>query len=63
MVDGKVPLIGCGGVHCTQDALAMLHAGAVAVQVDSYVWKDPLSFSRLAETVVAAQKDWAATQS
>lgn len=48
LVGNVVPLIGCGGVHCARDALAMLDAGAVAVQVDSYVWKDPAGFAQLA---------------
>jgi dihydroorotate dehydrogenase (NAD+) catalytic subunit len=62
LIDGKVPLIGCGGVHCAHDALAMLQAGAVAVQVDSYVWKDPIGFSQLAQTVATAQKDHAVSK-
>ena len=44
----RIALIGCGGIHCVQDAMAMLNAGAVAVQVDSYVWKDPTGFTQLA---------------
>jgi dihydroorotate dehydrogenase len=41
-------LIGCGGVHSAENAQAMLNAGAVAVQVDSYIWKDPRGFAQLA---------------
>lgn len=52
-----VPLIGCGGVHSVSDAMAMLEAGAAAVQVDSYIWKDPAAFSRLAQTVANSQRD------
>jgi dihydroorotate dehydrogenase (NAD+) catalytic subunit len=52
LADGAIPLIGCGGIHGVQDALAMLEIGAVAVQVDSYVWKDPDGFIKLAHTVM-----------
>lgn len=51
LIGDAVPLIGCGGVHSAADALAMLRVGAVAVQVDSYVWKDPAGFVRLARQV------------
>jgi dihydroorotate dehydrogenase (NAD+) catalytic subunit len=54
--DNALPLIGCGGVHTAEDALAMLDAGAVAVQVDSYAWKDPAGFVGLAHTVANIQK-------
>jgi dihydroorotate dehydrogenase (NAD+) catalytic subunit len=57
LINGAVPLIGCGGVHSASDALAMLEAGAVAVQIDSYVWKDPAGFARLAQTVTEARRD------
>jgi dihydroorotate dehydrogenase (NAD+) catalytic subunit len=50
-VGGAMPIIGCGGVHGVGDALTMLDAGAVAVQVDSYVWKDPGGFVRLVRAV------------
>jgi dihydroorotate dehydrogenase (NAD+) catalytic subunit len=57
LVDGAVPLVGCGGVHSVNDALAMLNAGAVAVQVDSYIWTDPAGFAQLAGTVAETVKD------
>jgi dihydroorotate dehydrogenase (NAD+) catalytic subunit len=56
VIGGAVPLIGCGGVHSAADALAMLGAGAVAVQVDSYIWKDPAGFVQLANIVTNAQR-------
>lgn len=37
----RVPLIGAGGIHSTQDAHDYLEAGAVAVQVDSVTWITP----------------------
>lgn len=36
-----VPIIGAGGVHSAQDARDYLEAGAVAVQVDSAIWRSP----------------------
>lgn len=48
--NGALPLIGCGGIHSIQDVVAMLEAGAVAVQVDSYVWRDPDGFAQLTRT-------------
>jgi len=36
-----VPVIGCGGVCTVDDALMLLQAGAVAVQVDAALWRDP----------------------
>ena len=57
LIDDAVPLIGCGGVHSLNDALAMLDVGAVAVQVDSYIWKDPAGFAQLAQTVAETNKE------
>lgn len=37
----QTPLVACGGIHSAQDALALLAAGATAVQIDSAVWVDP----------------------
>lgn len=51
LVGQAMPLIGCGGVHSADDALAMLGAGAVAVQVDGYAWKDPAGLVQLARQV------------
>jgi len=50
LTNGALPLIGCGGIHSVQDVVAMLEAGAIAVQVDSYVWRDPTGFAQLART-------------
>jgi dihydroorotate dehydrogenase (NAD+) catalytic subunit len=43
-----VPLIGCGGIHCVEDALAFLRAGAVAVQVGAALWRDPACVAQIA---------------
>jgi dihydroorotate dehydrogenase (NAD+) catalytic subunit len=57
LINGVAPLIGCGGVHSAADALAMLDAGAVAVQVDSYIWKDPAGFVNLSHMVAKTQRE------
>jgi dihydroorotate dehydrogenase (NAD+) catalytic subunit len=48
-----VPLIGCGGIHCAEDALAFLRAGAVAVQVDAALWHDPACLARMAHDLAS----------
>lgn len=47
----RVPLIGCGGIYAPEDALAFLHAGALAVQLDGVIWQDPSSAARIAREV------------
>ncbi len=47
-IGSALPLIGCGGIHGPDDARAMLQAGALAVQVDGYAWKDPAGLAQLA---------------
>lgn len=42
-----VPLIGAGGVYSTANVSEMLDAGAVAVQVDAALWRDPDLISRV----------------
>ena len=51
LIEDRLPLIGCGGIHSVGDARALLAAGAVAVQVDSYIWRDPAGFVHLAQTL------------
>jgi dihydroorotate dehydrogenase (NAD+) catalytic subunit len=46
--NASVPLVGCGGVHTSEDARAYLRAGAVAVQVGSALWRDPAGLERIA---------------
>ena len=36
-----LPLIGAGGIFSVENAMAMLDAGAAAVQVDAAIWIDP----------------------
>ncbi|MGD8967476.1 MAG: HisA/HisF-related TIM barrel protein [Anaerolineae bacterium] len=49
-----VPLIGCGGVHSTQDARAFLNAGAAAIQVGSALWRDPACLARIAANLASS---------
>jgi dihydroorotate dehydrogenase (NAD+) catalytic subunit len=44
----SVPVIGCGGVHSTEDARAFLNAGAVAIQIGDALWRDPACLARIA---------------
>ena len=44
-----VPIIASGGVHTVEDARAMLAAGAVAVQIDTLIWRDPKAAMAIAE--------------
>jgi dihydroorotate dehydrogenase (NAD+) catalytic subunit len=60
--DVAIPMIGCGGVHSAHDALAMLKSGAIAVQVDSYIWKDPAGFVQLVHTLARMQSEDATHQ-
>ncbi|HEY4691036.1 MAG TPA: hypothetical protein VIK33_17125 [Anaerolineae bacterium] len=43
------PIVASGGVHAVEDARAMLSAGAVAVQVDALIWRDPKAALAIAE--------------
>jgi dihydroorotate dehydrogenase (NAD+) catalytic subunit len=44
----KIPVIGIGGILCGADAAAFLRAGAVAVQVGTANFYDPLAPVRIA---------------
>jgi dihydroorotate dehydrogenase (NAD+) catalytic subunit len=46
-----LPLVGCGGVHSAEDALIFFRAGAVAVQVDGALWRDPACLARIARSL------------
>jgi dihydroorotate dehydrogenase (NAD+) catalytic subunit len=39
VVQAGIPVIGAGGVYCQEQVDAMLSAGALAVQVDSVLWR------------------------
>ncbi|MDY6876834.1 MAG: hypothetical protein SWK90_11630 [Chloroflexota bacterium] len=49
-----VPLVGCGGIHSVADSLALLRAGATAIQVGSVLWRDPASLTRIARGLSSA---------
>lgn len=51
LLNGKldVPIIACGGIVSTQDAIACLALGATAVQVDALLWRDPQLITRIVE--------------
>ncbi|MEA3398047.1 MAG: dihydroorotate dehydrogenase [Chloroflexota bacterium] len=44
-----VPIIACGGVASPEDARACLALGAVAVQVDALLWRDPVLLEHIAK--------------
>lgn len=43
-----VPIVATGGIHALSDAEALLAVGADAVQVDSWVWRDPKGVETMA---------------
>jgi dihydroorotate dehydrogenase (NAD+) catalytic subunit len=43
-----VPLIACGGIHTAAQARQALSAGAAALQLDSVIWVEPGSATRIA---------------
>lgn len=44
LVETGIPIIGAGGVYNSQDAEAMLAAGALAVQLDTTLWRGNFKF-------------------
>lgn len=56
-----VPIVACGGVHSQNDVREYLAAGAVAVQIDGLLWRDPAAVASLAEAINAEWVDPAAT--
>ena len=44
-----VPIIACGGVASPEDARACLALGAVAIQVDALLWRDPALLEHIAK--------------
>ena len=45
----RVPLVGAGGISTVGDARTVLRSGAVAIQVDVVLWRDPAGLGPLAE--------------
>lgn len=48
----SVPVIACGGIASTEDALACISLGAAAVQIDALLWRDPALLTRIATEVM-----------
>jgi dihydroorotate dehydrogenase (NAD+) catalytic subunit len=55
-----VPVIGCGGITTANDAIEFLMAGAVAVQVGTATFRDPLVPIRVLEGIEARARESAA---
>jgi dihydroorotate dehydrogenase (NAD+) catalytic subunit len=53
----KVPVIGCGGITTAGDALEFLQAGAVAVQVGTATFRDPLAPLRVLDGIEAYMRE------
>ena len=53
----SLPLVASGGVHDLAGVRAFLAAGAVAVQVDSAIFRDPSLLARLADDLAAATRE------
>ena len=47
----KIPIIGCGGVSCAEDAAEMMLAGAAAVEVGAANLKDPFTCKKIVENL------------
>lgn len=56
-----VPIVAAGGVHSLADVRDYLAAGAIAVQVDSLIWRDPTAVAALAREVNSGLVDTAVT--
>ena len=50
-----LPIVAAGGVHTVEDARMMLAAGAVAVQIDTLIWRDPKAAMAIAEVFAASE--------
>lgn len=48
----KIPIIGCGGVSCTNDVKEMMLAGATAVEIGSANLIDPFICKKIAEEII-----------
>ena len=49
----KAPVIACGGIHTTEDAIQFLALGASAIQVGSATWVEPGTMVRIVEEIEA----------
>jgi dihydroorotate dehydrogenase (NAD+) catalytic subunit len=46
-----VPIIGMGGINCTEDALEFLMAGAAAVQIGSATFAHPATMTEIIDGI------------
>lgn len=53
----SLPVIGCGGIATTEDALEYMIAGATAVQVGTETFIDPLAMPRIIEGLAARARE------
>lgn len=56
------PVLACGGIASTDDALACLSLGAAAVQIDPLLWRDPSLLDAIARRMMAPPPDLAPDQ-
>ena len=49
----SIPIIGCGGVSCTEDVIEMMMAGAQGVEIGSAVVQDPEIFRHIRDELYA----------
>ena len=47
----KIPIIGCGGISCAEDAVEMMMAGAAAVEVGAANLADPWASKKIVEAL------------
>lgn len=58
LTEGKIPIIGCGGVYSGEDAYAKIRAGASLVQIyTALVYEGPLIVKRIKEELVRLLKE------
>jgi dihydroorotate dehydrogenase len=55
--EGKLPIIGVGGIMCVQDALKMLEAGATLIQIyTGFIYEGPALARRINRAVLKQKK-------
>ncbi len=47
MVEGKIPVIAAGGIYRPRQIKTMLTAGAIAVQLDTVLWRGDLDLDKI----------------
>lgn len=49
----KIPIVGMGGIRSAQDVVEFLMAGASAVQIGTWNFRDPFVYQSLAKDLAA----------